>query len=94
MIQKQRTLFYFVGEQVFKDLQEAQAADLVGMMGECAWTSEHKQSVAAWLLVHQEQVIDTLTTTPRSRLKARKSHGATRKPRAKTENPKNHSNPS
>ena len=78
MIHKQRTLFYFVGDQAFKDLAEAQKADLMAMMPESFTT---RQEVAQWLLENQKAICDTLQTTPRSRLKARKFHGAVRKPR-------------
>lgn len=84
MITSQRTLFYFVGEQAFKSLEDAQKADLLALMPE-TWEGATGEAlnglVADWLLKNCKSIVDTLTTTPKSRLRARKSHGAVRKPR-------------
>lgn len=86
MITKQKTLFYFVGDQPFKSLEEAQKCDLAKLVPDSLRSGDEKtfsDSVADWMLKNASQIIDTLSTTPTSRLKARKSHGATRKPRKK-----------
>lgn len=77
MITKQRQLFYFVGDTPYKDLADAQKADLMSIMPE--WTPGNKQTTADWLLAQKDAIVDTLTTSPRSRLRARKLHGAKRK---------------
>jgi thiamine pyrophosphate-dependent acetolactate synthase large subunit-like protein len=90
MITKQRTLFYFVGDQAFKSLEEAQKADLKKLMeslkeDRITCTGEPKEldeAVSDWLLTNSAAIVDCLTTTPRSRLRARKTHGAERKPRS------------
>jgi hypothetical protein len=87
VITKQRQLFYFVGETPFKSLEEAQQCDLIKLMPDGLFSDskplgiEEKETIAGWLMKNAEAIIDTLSTTPTSRLKARKSHGATRKPR-------------
>lgn len=88
MITKQRQLFYFVGDTPYKDLASAQKADLIKMLPPeflltLGITTEFKESaaerIADWMLDNADAIVDTLTTTPTSRLKARKSHGGTRK---------------
>lgn len=82
MINKTRCLFYEVGGKFYKDLQEAQKVELsklipdnfIDVVGGCA-----KETFADWMLKNSEAIVDTLTTTPKSRLRARKSHGAVRK---------------
>jgi hypothetical protein len=83
MITKQKCLWYFVGDQAFKSLEEAQKADLESLLP-TQWedgTSVPRDGIAEWMLKNCTAICDTLQTTPRSRLKARKLHGATRKPR-------------
>lgn len=85
MINKTRCLFYEVGGQFFKDLEEAQAADLKKLLpGDFLTdgTMDFGEKLAGWLISNKEAIVDCLTTTPKSRLRGRKSHGATRKPRA------------
>lgn len=91
MITKQRTLFYFVGDQAYKSLEDAQRADLRKLMPQTAAFSDAQETdgtpawhnqLADWLMKNSAAIVDTLTTTPKSRLKGRKSHGAVRKPRA------------
>lgn len=83
MISKQKQLFYFVGDKPYASLEEAQKVDLMAMMpisdGPGSWSNE---CIADWMLKHSQEIVDTLTTTPRSRLRGRKLHGGTRKPRA------------
>lgn len=85
MITKQRTLFYFVGEQAFKSLEEAQKADLATLVPSDLFSgaaeTDRGSIIADWMLKNSKAIVDILTTTPTSRLKSRKSHGATRKPR-------------
>jgi hypothetical protein len=91
VITKQKTLFYFVGDQAFKSLEGAQKADLLALMPK-EWTvggagiaiAELKpEHIANWLLTNSVAITDCLTTTPRSRSKARKANGGTRKRKAK-----------
>jgi len=87
MITKQRQLFYFVGDKPFKDLVEAQKHDLKilaqdpksQLAAEADWTEDCIDTLVTWLMQNATQVVDILTTTPRSRVKARKSHGGTKK---------------
>jgi hypothetical protein len=84
MITKQRTLFYFVGDQAFKSLEEAQKFDLTQILP-MQWSSGivvPREEISDWLLANCTAIVDCLTTTPRSRLRARKTHGAERKPRS------------
>lgn len=78
MINKTRQLFYEVGGQYFKDLNEAQKVDLTSIMP-AEWVAAAKTVTADWLLTNKDAIIDCLSTTPKSRLRARKSHGAVRK---------------
>ena len=82
MIQKQRCLFYFVGAEAFKSLEEAQKCDLLKLMPSIAVNPTNDQ-FADWLLANKVAVTDILTTTPTSRLKARKLHGGGRKKKVK-----------
>ena len=84
MISKQKQLFYFVGDKPYASLEEAQKVDLMAMMpvaaeGPLGMTNE---CIADWMIKNSTAIVDTLTTTPRSRLRGRKLHGGTRKPRA------------
>ena len=78
MIRKQRTLFYFVGDNVYKSLEEAQEADLKTIIPAELFPAQ----VSEWLLKNSAAVVDILTTTPTSRLKSRKLHGGTRNSKA------------
>lgn len=82
MIRAQRQLFYFVGDKPYASLEEAQKADLIQIMPD-GWKANSplapaQEEIANWLLNHAKEIVDTLTTTPRSRLRARKLHGAKR----------------
>ena len=81
MITKQRTLFYFVGDRPFKDLADAQRADLVALIPDSvAKEGGGKADLAEWLLANAEAISTILTTTPRSRIrKPRKDKGVPRK---------------
>lgn len=100
MINKTRCLFYEVGGQFFKSLEEAQKADLKKLLeslqkDRTTCTGDPKEldeAIADWLLANSTALVDCLTTTPRSRLRGRKTHGAERKPRSdigKKRTPKN-----
>ena len=87
MINKTRCLFYEVNGQFYKDLEEAQKADLLAII-----PNEHGLTIngmADWLLANAEAVATILTTTPKSRnRKPRKDKGLPRKPRSpNTETP-------
>ena len=81
MITKQRTLFYFVGDEAFKSLEEAQKNDLKSILP----TGETYDSLTIlnWLLTYNKEIVDILTTTPTSRARARKLHGGVRKKKVK-----------
>ena len=90
MINKTRCLFYEVGGQFFKSLEEAQKVDLVALIPDDLVeaslrdpaVSDCRFAIADWLLANSTAIVDCLTTTPRSRLRGRKIHGAERKPRS------------
>jgi hypothetical protein len=84
MIQKQRQLFYFVGDKPFQNLADAQSFDLEQLMKKSSggsWDEAIFPALSLWLLNNAAEVVDILTTTPTSRLKARKTHGGTKAPR-------------
>jgi len=85
MINKTRCLFYEVGGQFFKSLEEAQKADLAKLIPETFFAelgTHPTDTLTTWLLANSTAICDCLTTTPRSRLRGRKTHGAERKPRS------------
>ena len=77
MIQKQRQLFYFVGDQPFKTLREAQLADLAALIPDTSIPG--KEHLAEWMLENATAIVDCLTTTPTSRARARKTNGGTKR---------------
>lgn len=85
-ITKQRSLFYFVGGEAFASLEVAQITDLKQIIPDqfvCEVEGQDiKESIARWMLKNSVEIVDCLTTTPRSRLRGRKLHGGTRKPRS------------
>lgn len=86
MISKQRQLFYFVGDTPYKSLADAQKADLMALLPLKFFATLGDQPferLADWMLENSTAIVDTLTTTPTSRLKGRKLHGGTRKPKSK-----------
>ena len=93
MITKQKSLFYYVGEESFPSLEEAQKCDLKKLIpskfpvepvaGEPE--GEWKGRVALWILGNSVAIVDILTTTARSRSKARKANGAKRAKKAKAQ---------
>jgi hypothetical protein len=88
MVTKQRQLFYFVGNQPFKTLEEAQKADILRLTTEGVnvgeqWGDECKKDLVEWIMANAAPLVDCLTTTPTSRAKARKANGGTKKPVAK-----------
>ena len=85
MITRQKQLWYFVGDQAFKSLEEAQKADLIKLMPS-DWpapvtTDKMNEFLSEWILTNSAAILDCLTTTPKSRLRGRKIYGAQRKPR-------------
>lgn len=87
MITKQRTLFFFVGETPYKNLADAQKADLLLTLQPFDFdpAAGIKEQIADWLIGNASQVVDILTTTPTSRMKARKLHGGTKKHKQKVQ---------
>lgn len=79
MISKQRQLFYFVGDKPFKTLEEAQKHDLEEILKPSDFTDEQSKNIADFMLKNAAAIVDTLTTTPTSRAKARKTNGGTKK---------------
>lgn len=79
MITKQKQLFYFVDGKPYASLAEAQSQDLNLLMESTGWTPQAKGEICLWMLENSVAIVDTLTTTPKSRLRARKAHGAIRK---------------
>jgi hypothetical protein len=84
MIQKQRRLFYFVGDEAFVSLEEAQKCDLKKLMPENGGgVPASTDLLSDWLIENKTAIVDVLTTSPTSRLNGRKLHGATRKKKVK-----------
>lgn len=81
MITKQRQLFYFVGDQPFKTIEEAQRHDLKEILqkSEIDWDATSENHIIDWMMQNAAAIVDTLTTTPTSRAKARKTNGGTKK---------------
>ena len=84
MITKQKCLWYFVGAEAFKSLEEAQKCDLKKLIPpELKISPMDETLITNWLLENKAAIVDVLTTTPNSRLKARKLHGGARKKKVK-----------
>lgn len=86
MITKQRTLFFFVGDQPFKSLEDAQKADILRLTSEGVsvgeqWGDDCKKDLVDWIMANAAALVDILTTTPTSRAKARKANGGFKKPK-------------
>ena len=93
MINRTRCLFYEVKGTYYKDLQEAQKADLKALINIEAiadldanetlapqQVERAKESLADWLLKNAEEIAIILTTTPKSRRrKPRAGKGVPRK---------------
>ena len=78
MINRTHCLFYEVNGTFYKDLAEAQKADLTALFD--SWTGGGtREDVADWMLKNAEAISTILTTTPRSRRrKPRKDKGVPR----------------
>ena len=86
MITKQKALFYYVGDEVFPSLEEAQKCDLKKLVpDDFLAVGDAKEKVADWMLKNSVAIVDILTTTPSSRSKARKANGAKRAKKAKAQ---------
>lgn len=83
MIEKVQS--FKVGEQFFNSFREAQQHELAGGIKSHAPDLDESivHSLSQQMVAHKEIFIDALTMTPRSRAKARKVNGATRKRKAK-----------
>jgi hypothetical protein len=81
MINRTRCLFYEVKGVFYKDLAEAQKADLKALMPS-DWQTPH-ENVLDWMMANAEPIATILTTTPKSRIrKPRKDKGVPRKARS------------
>jgi hypothetical protein len=79
MITRTRCLFYECDGVFYKDLAEAQKADLMKLFPD-HWGTSTKEEVSDWLLKNAEAVATILLTTPRSRRrKPRSDKGVPRK---------------
>ena len=85
MITKQKSLFYYVGDEVFPSLEEAQKCDLKKLIPEDLADGATPDLLVGWLLDNSLAIVDILTTTPRSRSRARKANGAKRAKKAKAQ---------
>ena len=83
MITKKTTPLYYVGEQSFATLAEAQKCELATL----APTDGTRESLPDWLISNASAIVDILTTTATSKPKARKIHGGTKVRKAKTSTP-------
>lgn len=97
MITKQRQLFYFVGQKPFASLKEAQLEDLKTIFAKAPhlvtpdmmetpeqFKTRQTEKISEFVLENAAPIVDILTTTPRSRVKARKTNGGgpkTKKPK-------------
>lgn len=86
MITKQKQLFFFVGDQPFKTLEEAQKHDILRLTTEGVsvgeqWGPDCKKDLVEWIMANAVALVDILTTTPTSRAKARKTNGGKKTPK-------------
>lgn len=80
MITRQTQLFYFVDKKPFANLDEAKLFELKKLMPpelNRVTPEEFDDNLAKWMLKNSAEIVDCLTTSPRSR--ARKVNGGTRK---------------
>lgn len=71
---------YVVGEKVYSTLEQAQTAELAAILSELITDNLSAETAARHLTENRERVLDILTTTDKSRPRARKVNGG-RKPR-------------
>lgn len=96
MINRTRCLFYEVKDVFYKDLAEAQKADLAALipndlLNSATTGDERVRVMSEWLLKNAEAVAAILTTTPRSRRrKPRSDKGVPRKKTKPNELAKTH----
>lgn len=81
MITKQPA--FFIDDKIFRTFEDAQRAELETVLKEFLPEEDRAAKAAIWLLERRGAFIDILTMTPRSRAKARKIDGATKKKSAK-----------
>lgn len=82
MIIKKVTVAYMVGDKPCATFEEAQKEELFGFLeaySDPALNAEKLSGLAGHILAGKAKVVDILTSTPRSRAKARKVNGATKK---------------
>lgn len=75
----ERAAAFKVGDKTFGTLAEAQKAELLIILGIEEHDSTNAEAVTAKLLQAKDKVVDILTTTESSRLKARRINGGTKK---------------
>jgi hypothetical protein len=76
-----KTLAFKVGDDTFGSLEEAQAFEIALVLSDIAgWPDKEQHKKAAEHLVKaRERVLDILSTTPRSKTRARKINGGSKK---------------
>ena len=77
MIVKKVTVAYMVGDKPCATFEEAQKEELLKLLSESL--DQTSSGYAALLLENKSKFVDILTSTPRSRAKARAINGAKRK---------------
>jgi hypothetical protein len=88
MITKSKTVLFFVDDKSFESLDQAKKFNLESLAPN-TWREfkpDMPERVADWLIENAEAITDILTTTPRSRAKARKANGGGKKRKAKAAN--------
>ena len=79
----EKTTSYKVGVAFFATLEQAQRAEILSILATEGTPDGMSplEAAAAAIVTNAPKVIDILSTTPKSRVRARKANGATRKPR-------------
>jgi hypothetical protein len=75
MIEKVQS--YKVGDKFFNTFEEARSEELISLFSDLPGTQG--SAAVAIVVKNKDRLVDILTSTPRSRAKARKINGATRK---------------
>lgn len=81
----EKTLGYKVGQMFFPCIEDAQRRELEQLFEKANLPGDLRAGwIAAKVLEHQEKILDILTTTPTSKVRARKINGGTKR-RKKTQ---------
>jgi hypothetical protein len=77
----EKTLGYKVGQLFFPCIAEAQRHEIEELLraGESGSIGFTPENIAAFILTHQDKILDILTTTPTSKVRARKINGGTKR---------------